>query len=280
VRELDEYLFITRVSSPAPLGTFAESVRVARLVAGALAPGAPVSDSEREHLRAGLLELGHVCVRAAGGARGRLGELCALPVWSSAPATDPADLSADELLRIWRRGHWMFFVLTQGLIVASKRLFVALAAGDLQAAELELGSVSQLLWASGSAMRVTGSFTASEYHRVVRPTMTEGHELSLVRQMSLSGTMTWDHHYLVHRIWREELRPVLQTLPASLAPAYEKFLVAYRDGLSDGHKAVCARFGGEEMGSLVAPHVLAVKSIESIDQKRLAQLALPIVALD
>jgi hypothetical protein len=179
-----------------------------------------------------------------------------------------------ELLEIWRKGHWIFFVFTQALTVAFKRLVLALRDEDTASARTELTVATELFWASGASMKLTGAFSNEQYHSDVRPTMTLGDERALVKTTSLSGAMTWDHHYLVNRVWREDLMPLLKTLPLDVQDLYPEFLRAYREGLSTGHRAVCAKFGGESMGSLVAPNHIAVNLLDSIEATRLTQLSL------
>ena len=66
--------------------------------------------------------------------------------------------------------------------------------------------------------------------------------------------------------------PLLGSLPQSVQDLYPEFLRAYREGLSTGHRAVCAKFGGEAMGSLIAPNHIAVDLLDTIETTRLAQL--------
>ncbi len=179
------------------------------------------------------------------------------------------------LLRVWKRGHWVFFVFTEGLILCFRRLAAAVRSGDLDTAKIELETASELMWASGASMKLTGNFSKQEYICEVRPTMTHGHVQSLVQSVSLSGVMTWDHDYLVNVVWKKELLSVFQTLPSSLLAEHEKFVRAYKEGLSAGHKSVCVKFGGDTMGSLRDPHNIAADTLEKFEQSRLRLLAPP-----
>ncbi|MBW4492288.1 MAG: hypothetical protein KME26_04215 [Oscillatoria princeps RMCB-10] len=177
------------------------------------------------------------------------------------------------LLRVWKRGHWVFFVLTQGLTLCFRRLAAAVRSGDLDIAKIELETASELMWASGASMKLTGNFSKQEYLSQVRPTMTRGHVQSLVQSVSLSGVMTWDHDYLVNVVWKKELLSVFQKLPNSLQAEHEKFVRAYKEGLSAGHKSVCVKFGGDTMGSLRDPHNIAADTLEKFEQSRLRLIA-------
>lgn len=272
-RGLDEYLGIRRsLDAGARDEVFWQCVQTARAAFAELpVPAEFALDVER-------LELGFEALEALGlttpGEAVRDASLprAAVAVRRSAPLPE----SDEDLLSVWRRGHWLFFVLTQGLIVSVRRYLEVRRSAGPDAAVGWLDLSTTLLWASGAAMRLTGSFTRSQYLERVRPTMTAGHDRALVER-SLSGTVTWDHHYLVHRVWKLELVPMLAELTASELPAYERFVAAYRDGLSVGHRAVCARFGGEDMGSLVAPAVIATASLDAIEARRVVLLrrALP-----
>ena len=233
-----------------------------------LAPRAKVDSVELERLALGFSAQHALLGRVLGGAL----PAAHLPL-PDAPGELELGASSDDLLEIWRRGHWIFFVLTQGLTLAFKRFASALRRHDLEPARVELRAANALLWASGASMKLAGSFSEAQYHSSVRPSMTHGDPAALVEHSSLSGTMTWDHHFLVSRVWREELLPEVANLPAELRSDYDDFLLAYRQGLAVGHRAVCSKFGGDSMGSLVAPNQIATEILDKIEARRLAQLS-------
>jgi hypothetical protein len=268
VVELDDYMQVVRVDASAPAAVWLRSVVEAQMGWLTLLTKANSDEIELRQVALGFQALHQLTARAM-----------ATEVLVSAPhpsllTARSSVFEAHELLGIWRKGHWIFFVLTQGLIIVFKRLALALRSNDVQSARIELAAATDLFWASGASMKLTGAFSNEQYHTQVRPTMTLGADQALVKNTSLSGAMTWDHHYLVNRVWREELMPLLGSLPDAVKDLYPEFLRAYREGLSTGHRAVCAKFGGETMGSLVAPNHIATDLLDNIETTRLAQLSL------
>lgn len=175
-------------------------------------------------------------------------------------------------MQVWKKSHWIFMVLCQALIVCLKRFVDGYQSGNLDIAKIELQTAAELMWASGVAMKVAGSFNRQVYESEVRPTMMPGNPQSLVKSEPLSGLMMWEHDYLVNVIWKKELSPILKTLPANLQAEHAEFIQAYQQGLSGGHKSVCAKFGGGERGALTASHLpssIAVENLEKFEQSRL-----------
>jgi hypothetical protein len=263
--ELDDYMHVCHVEAEAPQAILIESVVEACRGFHAVAALSPVEAIELERLALGFRGLHGVLARAFG-VESRT-PLVQLPLPGA-----PRELADEHLLEVWRRGHWIFFVLTQGLTLTLLRFADALRGGDVSRADLELRAATELLWASGASMKLAGSFTDAQYHAHVRPTMTHGDPQAQVKRSSLSGTMTWDHHFLVSRVWREHTMPFMDSLPVELAPSHAAFTAAYRDGLASGHRVVCSKFGGDVMGSLVAPNQIAVEILDSIATRRLTQL--------
>jgi hypothetical protein len=184
------------------------------------------------------------------------------------------DRSSDiTVLDRWRKGHWVFLVFTQALIIGLKRFIEAVNNSDLDLAKVELNGATQLLWASGAVMKITGNFKREQYENEVKFTMTPGHSQSLVQSEALSGLMMWDHDYLVNVIWKKELLPIFKKLPTSLQTEHESFVRAYQEGLSLGHKNICTKFGGSERESLTANHCSpALKNLEKFEVNRLKML--------
>jgi hypothetical protein len=268
VAELDDYMHVVRVDSDVPAAAWLRSMIEAQAGWLELVQKGNGDAVELRRVATGFQAMHLLTARALEG------EVEALAPHPALLQPKDAVFEAHELLDIWRKGHWIFFVLTQALTIAFRRLVDVLQNGDTEAARVELSAATDLFWASGASMKLTGAFTNEQYHSDVRPTMTLGAETSLVKTTSLSGAMTWDHHYLVNRVWREELMPLLGSLPPSVKDLYPEFLRAYREGLSLGHRAVCAKFGGETMGSLVAPKHIATELLDNIETTRLAQLSL------
>ena len=154
-------------------------------------------------------------------------------------------------LEIWKKGHWVFLVFSQGLILSLNRFVAAIGDDQIDIAKVELETAAELMYASGAAMKLTGNFTREKYESEIRPTMITGNPQSLVQSENLSGLMMWDHDYLINVICKDKLLPIMKNLPSILETEHEKFVLAYKCGLSDGHKSICTEFGGGEKGSLI-----------------------------
>lgn len=166
---------------------------------------------------------------------------------------------------IWKGFHWLFLVDIQGLIICLRRFELDLTMGNFSQAKVELKTATELMLASGAAMELAGSFSRQEYEEQVRPSMEPPH----VQSPDFSGLMSWDHAFLIE-IWKR-LRPVFETLPATLRPQHEQFVAAYLS-LLQSHKAVCQKFGGDEMGSLRCDKSTAVDTLDKFAYHRLQLL--------
>ena len=167
---------------------------------------------------------------------------------------------------IWQGFHWSFFINVQGLILCLSRFEAQLALGNLDQAQTELETATDLMLASGAAMELAGSFNRDAYERDVRQSMTPPQ----VRSDNFSGLMSWEHAALM-QIWKR-LRPAFKALPESLRPQHERFIQAYQE-LASAHRAVCEKFGGAEGGSLLFDKSCAVKTLDKFEQTRLGLIA-------
>lgn len=177
-----------------------------------------------------------------------------------------------EPLSIWRKGHWIFFIFIQALIICLRRLIRLADSGRLDEAKSEFNTATQLMWASGAAMKLASSYSKEIYDEFIRPTMMLAHPKALVHATDLSGMMSWDHHYLVNVVWKKEFSSFLKRMPVELQCEYEKFVYAYQEGLSKGHISICSRFGGKTTKSLFSSRTMAVDSLRHIEQSRLRQI--------
>jgi hypothetical protein len=177
-------------------------------------------------------------------------------------------------LQIWKKGHWVFLVFSQALILSLNRLVDAIGNDLIDQAKLEFETAAELMYASGAAMKFTGNFTREKYESEIRPTMITGNFQSLVQSENLSGLMMWDHDYLINVICKQKLLPIMKTLPSLLEAEHEKFVRAYQCGISDGHRSICAEFGGGEIGSLIAAceSSAAIKTLEKFENSRVKLL--------
>ncbi|MEO1296212.1 MAG: siderophore biosynthesis protein [Cyanobacteria bacterium J06636_16] len=162
---------------------------------------------------------------------------------------------------IWRGFHWAFFINVQGLIICLRRFEAQLALGNLEQAQVELKTATELLLASGASMELAGSFSRQDYERSVRPSMTPPQ----VQATNFSGLMSWEHAALT-QVWKR-LRPTFEALPATLQPQHEAFVHAYFS-LAKAHRAVCEKFGGNEGGSLRFEGGCAVDTLDRFGESR------------
>ncbi|NEO98533.1 MAG: siderophore biosynthesis protein [Symploca sp. SIO2E9] len=171
-------------------------------------------------------------------------------------------MSKDEILQIWEGFHWVFFVYIQGLMICLRRFENDIAGGNFLQAQIELETATDLIYASGAAMELAGSFNRQEYEHLIRPAMMPPN----VRSENFSGLMSWDHASLI-KMWKR-LSPVFETLPAALHPQHARFVAAYVS-LSNSHTAVCKKFGGDQKGSLRCNKSSAVSRLEKFGENRL-----------
>lgn len=171
----------------------------------------------------------------------------------------------ENLQQIWLGFHWLFFVDVQALIICLRRFENKLEVGNLNEAKVELETATNLILASGAAMRLAGSFSRKEYERQIRPDM----EPPNVESENFSGLMSWDHSLLIKTF--KKLTPAFRQLPAELQAQHEQFVEAYLT-LSHSHRAVCSDFGGKETGSLRCNKTSAVSRLESFEKGRLKML--------
>lgn len=180
-----------------------------------------------------------------------------------------------EPLQIWRKGHWMFFVFIQALIICFRRLVRLADANQIDEAKAEFNTAAKLMWASGAAMKLASSYKKEVYDSFVRPTMTLNHPNALVHNTSLSGMMSCDHDYLINVVWKKELSVFFKRMPEELQDEHEQFIVAYREGLSQGHISICDRFGGKASKSLLSSKTMAVDFLANLEGFRLDQIGSP-----
>lgn len=162
---------------------------------------------------------------------------------------------------IWQGFHWSFFINVQGLIISLRRFEAQLALGNIEQAQIELATATDLMLASGASMELAGSFSRDAYEHEIRQFMTPPY----VRSPNFSGLMSWEHAALI-QIWKR-LCPVFEALPERLKPQHEQFVQAYFV-LANAHRAVCEKFGGAEGGSLRFDQSCAIDTLDKFGQSR------------
>lgn len=169
----------------------------------------------------------------------------------------------DALLR-WKRGHKVFFLVLQGLIVRLRRFQSTISGGQLEQADQHLQSAARLMAGAASIMRFTGDFPQKKYESEVRPTMCPPNTID-----GFSGLLSRDHAELLLII--RELKPVFANLPPQLAHTRRMFFDALA-AVYDCHIHVCDQFGGGKTGSLrmnESTEKSSVEVLETLKENRL-----------
>lgn len=245
-REFDAYFGVRRDSTAAPLRLFHDAVLVAyaQMLEESLL-GHTLRPVEFGQLSATLEDLLH---RSA--PRGDE------PLTAAAAPDEPAPIGGvAAVLRRWRRGHWVFFVLIEGLVLAHDALCRCLSAGDEAGALDALRLATDLWWAAGAALPFAGDLPPGSYESVVRPSMKPPQT-----SREFSGLHSVDHAVLIRRL--RAMREKMANLPESLRTQHQSYLwslsVVYQS-----HAAVCEHFvgnkaslSGQRTGARPAPEVL------------------------
>lgn len=152
----------------------------------------------------------------------------ALP--SASPPRGP--LTDAAALHRWQTGHWLFFALVQGLIVALSSVRDAAERGDGLEVRAGLDLASLLTVSSAAAMHYASDFPPDLYEGAVRPSMAPPFVAA-----GFSGLQGRDHRHLMRAFGR------LRALPVDLTQfdAYQDFMSAVGI-LHRAHRRVCAQF--------------------------------------
>lgn len=196
----------------------------------------------------------------------------------------PQTGTAPSALRRWIRGHQIFAVLTQGLIIAADLLAaqIAQASGDgashaasSGAIETAVSNVVLFFEGSAGALCFTGDFPPAEYCGAIRATMAPPHVPD-----GFSGVLAADHRVLVNRLkaMRQHWTALRKRSASSHARLTEVLSSVYED-----HKHVCARFVGTDRPSLLtvngAEQTSSIEQLERFRKSRVRQLGTPTVAV-
>lgn len=158
------------------------------------------------------------------------------------PSERKAAMPAERAVLRWLRGHQIFAVITQGLILVVQALASAARHGDAGRVEAQVLALAHLYRASAAAFRFTADFPRSHYEQLIRPSMSEPHAPA-----GFSGTLSPDHACLVRALMAAQpaFDAAARSCPAALAEAREALAAMYAD-----HKLVCARLAGLEQPSI------------------------------
>jgi hypothetical protein len=230
--DLDGYCRIVRVSGePAPI--FIRGILQANLILfeEVSQGGTSLAGDKLDGLdRAFAAVLSFLSASASAPAR-RIG------AWNAAP------VEGYDPLRRWVRGHHIFVMLTQGLILSLQDMEGALIEGraDDVVGALELATV--LMEGSAIAFQFAADFAPEQYRDTVRPTM-----MPPLAPEGLSGVLSADHRYLQQVLSR--LKPRLKQVQLAEADRYRRFVTAFQQAYDD-HIHVCSRFVGSKEPSLL-----------------------------
>jgi hypothetical protein len=161
-------------------------------------------------------------------------------------ALPPADPQAERRLALsvqrWVRGHQIFAVLTQGLLLAVQALQRAAQAAPAAPLDAHLRRLADLYIASALAMRFTADFPQRHYERAIRPAMSEPHAPA-----GFSGALSSDHAQLVAVL--VQARPALERAAAAHPDMHRQVKQALA-AMYEDHKRVCDR-----LASLAQPSI-------------------------
>ena len=240
----DSFFHVVRVDDE-PCAVFVRAVLRARLIL--IEETGPYATTE-ESIDAAAIDraLSEVCLRLFGSRSPvsvRDNDLD-LPGFDTELAFDE-EAERDALaLRRWIRGHQLFAVLTQGLIMASHALAAALRADDTAAIHAHVDLCLSLFRGSSAALRFTSHFSEDAYNAAVRPRM-----MPPRAPLPLSGLMSSDHRALVRTM--RDMKPAFLALRDREPAGYQRLHDALAQ-VYDSHIHVCERFVGEQQSLLTA----------------------------
>ncbi|MBU2705618.1 hypothetical protein KCM76_06480 [Zooshikella marina] len=148
-----------------------------------------------------------------------------------------------DALQRWTKGHYVFMVFCQGLILAIKSFRNEVSANNTGSARYYLNIATSIMWGVESSFRFTGDYTYSEYEKSVRPTLTPP-----IAPEDMSGLHWRDHEQLVKQLINT--KKIFNQLPSDLHDSRESFYEAMSASY-DAHKFVCTQFVGDESPSLL-----------------------------
>jgi hypothetical protein len=154
----------------------------------------------------------------------------------------PALKESDRLQR-WIRGHHVFLIIIQGLILSLNCFESAQLSHQAGTSASSLQLATLLMEGANAALHYAADFPAVDYDKSVRPTMMPPHVPA-----GMSGVLARDHRYLLQLLHGR--RELFASLEPNLHREYQEFVAAF-GGAYDAHKIVCAHFRGDERPSLL-----------------------------
>jgi hypothetical protein len=173
-------------------------------------------------------------------------------------------LNQKAALARWKKGHHVFFLFLQGLIMSVHRFERALKLRNNLKAGKALSTATNLMWGSAAALRYAGDFPEKIYDNFVRVSMSPPNVND-----GFSGLLSFDHAVLIRQLI--QLKETFKQLPPDLKKQHQRFVWAMSTAY-DSHKYVCASFKGGEVKSLrmsESSDKTSVEVLESFKQNRL-----------
>lgn len=189
------------------------------------------------------------------------------------PAQDrPFSRSAAEAtivtsVRRWLRGHHMFAVLSQGLILCFTDVARFHARGETAGTIAAADAAAFLLKASAASLELTGDMPPAHYNDVVRNAMAPP-----IMPPGFSGLHSRDHRHLVKCM--KDAKDALEALKATHPDVYARIPAALTE-VYDSHKLVCSAFlGNSEKSLLMAANAQAsgADQLENFKRSRLRMI--------
>ena len=157
----------------------------------------------------------------------------------------------------WIRGHQIFAVLTQGLILAFNALQAA-TPGSRKDRARAADLMAQLLRGSAQSLLFTGDFPPELYDVIIRDSMCPPN-----LPAGFSGLLSDDHRHLVRCM--KLGRSVLDHLQQTDLPRHQAISAALAH-VYDSHSSVCSQFGGSERTSLLLGPEQERSGVEQINK--------------
>ena len=165
--------------------------------------------------------------------------------------------------RRWLRGHQIFLVLTQAmLIVLAEMEENATSTARIDAVD----KLCALMQASSAAMWLTGDFAPQIYEHLIRPAMAPP-----FMPDSFSGLFSSDHKLLVSRL--RGMRSMFELGDNRLVAARSALATSFA-AVYDSHIAVCTRFVGTDRKSLLMNDDANCDAIEQLEKFKRSRVRL------
>lgn len=166
--------------------------------------------------------------------------------------------------RRWLRGHHMFAVLSQGLILCFSDISKMHASGETEKAVAAAEAAAFLLRASAASLEFTGDMPPEHYNNIVRIAMAPP-----IMPPGFSGLHSRDHRHLVKCM--KDAKDALEALKLSHPDVYAGIPAALTE-VYDSHKLVCSAFLGNSERSLLMASEAPISGAEQLENFKRSRL--------